>query len=134
MSVRLRYRIETSVSSSPADLKDLGNVCLEVTSDAPSEGGIWKTRVLKNTNPVLPLDSISEATFLFLRIIPADPTETLAPINVTLNGTATLTLLPVGTSNTAHFLISSAGLTSLQIANNDNLAVDADVTIGTCGD
>ena len=134
MSVRLRYRIETSVSSSPADLKDLGNVCLEVTSDAPSEGGIWKTRVLKNTDPIIPLDSITEAVFLMLRIVPSDPTETLAPIDITLNETTTLTVLPVGLAKEAHFLVSSAGLTSLQIANLDSLAVDADVTICTCGD
>ena len=134
MSVRLRYRIETSVSSSPADLKDLGNVCLEVTADSPSEGGIWKTRVAKNTAPTIPLDSITSAVYLMLRFVPSDPTETLAPIEVTLNESATLTVLPVGAAKEAHFLISSAGLTSLEISNMDTLAVDADVTIATCGD
>jgi hypothetical protein len=49
VSIRLRYHVETSVSSSPADTKDLCNVCLSVTSDLLSEGGIWKTRVAAGT-------------------------------------------------------------------------------------
>lgn len=134
MSVRLRYHIEASVSSSTADTKDLGNVCLDVLSDSPNEGGIWKTRVAALATVTLPLDSISEAVFLMLRIVSADPTLTLTPVEVTLNGTATLTLAPVGTSKESNFLVSSAGLTSLQIANTDPSAVAIDVVIGTAGD
>ena len=95
MAIRLRYRVETSVSSSQADLKDLGNVCVDVLTDAPSEGGIWKTRVLKTATVTLPLDSISAAVFLMLRVVAADPTEVLKPVEVTLNGTATFSLAPV---------------------------------------
>lgn len=134
MAIRLRYHVETSVSSSPADTKDLGNVCLNVTSDLPSEGGIWKTRVAAGADVVLPLDSITEAVFLMLRVIPADPTQTLTPVSITLNGTATLSLAPVGQSQESTFLMSAEALTSLQITNTDPAAVPIDVVIGTAGD
>lgn len=134
MAIRLRYRVETSVSSSPADLKDLGNVCLDVMSDLPSEGGIWKTRVLKGVTVTLPLDSISSAVFLMLRIVASDPTETLTPVSVTLNGDATLSVAPVPGAKESNFLMSAESLTSLQIANTATGAVDVDITIGTAGD
>jgi len=134
MTVRLRYHVTTSISSSPADTKDLGNVCLDVTSDSPSEGGVWKTRVAAGADVVLPLDSISEAVFLMLRVIPADPTQTMAPIDITLNGSATLTLAPVGSTREATFLMSAEALTSLEIANNKPDAVPVDIVIATAGD
>jgi hypothetical protein len=134
MAVRLRYRIETSVSSSNADLKDLGNVCFDVMSDDPSEGGVWKTRVAAGASVTLPLDSISTAVFLMLRIVASDPTETLTPVSIGLNGTASLTLAPVGGAKEANFLMSAAGLTQLQVANNHAGAVSVDITIGTAGD
>lgn len=134
MAIRLRYRVETSVSSSPADLKDLGNVCMDVMTDAPSEGGVWKTRILHGATVTLPLDSISSAVFLMLRVVASDPTETLTPVNVTLNGTATLSLAPVSGAKEANFLMSAESLTSLQISNTATGAVDVDVTIGTAGD
>lgn len=134
MSIRLRYHIEASVSSSTADCKDLGNVCLDVMSDSPSEGGIWKTRVTAGSTVTLPLDSITSAVFLMLRIVAADPTETLTPVEITLNGTATLVLAPVGTSKEANFLMSAESLSSLQVANTDAEAVDIDIIIGTAGD
>ncbi len=134
MSIRLRYHIETSVSSSPADTKDLGNVCLNVTTDMPSEGGIWKTRVAAGADVVLPLDSIAEAVFLMLRILPADPTQVLTPVDITLNGTATLTLAPAGDAKESTFLMSALSLTSLQIANTDPAAIAIDVIVATAGD
>ena len=134
MAVRLRYHIEASVSSSPADTKDLGNACFNVVSDAPSEGGIWKTRVIRNTTVTLPLDSITEATFLMLRIVASDPTETLTPVNITLNGTATLSVAPVGGTKESHFLMSAEALTSLTVSNTATGAVDVDIIIGTYGD
>lgn len=134
MAIRLRYHIETSISSSPADTKDLGNVCVDVTSDSPSEGGIWKTRVVAGADVVLPLDSITSAIFLMLRVIPADPTLEMTPVDITLNGTATLALAPVGPAKEANFLMSAEGLTSLQVANNRANAIDVDIIIGTAGD
>ena len=134
MSVWLRYHIEASVSSTSADMKDLGNACFNVVSSTPSEGGIWKTRVLKNTTVTLPLDSITEATFLMLRIVASDPTETLTPVNITLNGTATLSLAPVGDAKESNFLMSAEALTSLEVANTHVDAVDIDIIIGTSGD
>lgn len=134
MSIRLRYHVETSVSSSPADTKDLGNVCLNVTTDIPSEGGIWKTRVAAGADVLLPLDSIAEAVFLMLRILPADPTQVLTPVDITLNGSATLTLAPAGDAKESTFLMSSLSLTSLQIANTDPAAIAIDVIVATAGD
>jgi hypothetical protein len=134
MTVRLRYHIEASVSSSTAECKDLGNVCLDVRTDSPNEGGIWKTRVAAGATVNIPLDSITEAVFLFLRIFAADPTQTLTPVDITLNGTATLRLAPVGNARESNFLITSDGLTSLEVANTDAAAVPVDIIIGTAGD
>ena len=134
MSVRLRYHVTTSISSSPADSKDLGNLCLDVTADTPNEGGIWKTRVLAGATVVLPLDSIAAAVFLMLRIIPSDPTTTLTSVDVSLNGGSALAVAPVGTAAESTFLMSAKSLTSLQIANTDPAAVDVDIVIATAGD
>ena len=134
MSIRLRYGVTVSVSSSPADSKDLGNVCLNVSSDEPNEGGVWKTRVLAGATVTLPLDSIAAAVFLMLRIVPSDPTLTLTSVGVALNGGTPLDVAPVSGAAESTFLMSAKSLTSLQIINTDPAAVDVDIVIATAGD
>lgn len=134
MSIRLRYHVTTSISSSPSDSKDLGNICIDVTSDGPNEGGIWKTRVLAGATVILPLDSIAAAVFLMLRIIPADPTLTLTSVGVALNGGTPLDVAPVSGAAESTFLMSAKSLTSLQIINTDPAAVAVDIVIATAGD
>jgi hypothetical protein len=134
MTVRLRYHLAVTISSSPSDSKDLGNVCIDVTSDSPNEGGVWKTRVAAGATVVLPLDSISAAVFLMLRVIPADPTQVLTPVGIVLNGGTPLSLAPVGNSPESTFMMTAAALNSLEIQNTDTAAIDIDIVIGTVGD
>lgn len=135
MSVRLRYKISVAVSSTPAEENDLGNVKYEVVADSTNEGGVWKTTVANAVTATLPLDSITSAKFLLLRITSKDPTLEMAPVTITLNGTITLPPIgPVGDMKEAIFMISTTGITSLSVANTDPSAVTVDIVVGTAGD
>lgn len=134
MSVRLRYKVTAAVSSSSAEENDLGNSKFEIVDDTPSEGGSWKTTVAPATTDVIDLDNIASAKFLSLRFAPKDPTLTLTAVGVILNGGPALQVQPLGAAKEAHFLISSAGITSLSLANTAVGAVAVDVTICVAGD
>ena len=134
MSVRLRYKVSVAVSSTSAEENDLGNSKFEIVDDTPSEGGSWKTTVAALATDVIDLDNIASAKFLTLRMAPKDPTQTMLAIGVSLNGGPALMVVPVGAAKEAHFLISSAGITSLSLANTQVGAVPVDVTIGVAGD
>jgi len=82
----------------------LGNTSVSVTSDVPSEGGMWKTVLAAGATVVIPLDSIATAVFLMLRATASDQTLTMAPLRVTLNGTDSVVLAPIGTGREAHFV------------------------------
>ncbi len=134
MTVRLRYKMEVSVSSTSAEDKDLGNVKVDVCADDTSEGGCWKTTVAAAATETLDLDNIASATFLALRIAPKDPTQTMTAVTVTINGGAAFALLPVGAAKEAHLMLSSTGITSVTVANTQPSAVALDVTVSVAGD
>lgn len=135
MSVRLRFKLSAAVSSSIAEENDLGKVATEVCTDDLNEGGAWKTTVAAGAvAQALPLDSISSAKFLSIKVASKDPTLVMKQVDLILNGTLTLPLLPVGSSKEALFLISSAGITSLAVTNNASGAVEVDFIIAVGGD
>ncbi len=134
MSIRIRFKLAVAVSSSNKEENDLGNFKAEVVSDEPNEGGCWKTTVAAGATVTLDLDNITVASFLMLRATPKDPTETLTPVTLTLNGGATFVMDPVGTMQESYFLLTSSSITSVTLANADAAAVDIDVVIGTAGD
>jgi hypothetical protein len=134
MAIRLRYKVSVAVSSSSAEENDLGNAKIEVVSDAPNEGGVWKTTLAAATTMVLSLDGITNASFLMLRFTPKDPTQVMTPVALTLNGaTPALTIEPCGDMDEAIFAISAA-ITSVSIANLQAGAIALDVTVGVTGD
>lgn len=136
MSVRLRYKLSVAVSSSLAEENDLGNTKFEVVSDDSDEGGVWKTTVAAATTVVLNLDNITSAKFLMMRFTPKDPTQVMTPVVLTLNGTIVLPpITSVGsTQDEAIFMISTSGITAVQVANTDVASVPLDIIIGTSGD
>ena len=135
MSVRLRFKLYAAVSSTSAEENDLGKVLGEVCDDSQSEGGAWKTTVAAAAvNVALPLDSIASAKFLAVKATPKDPTQTMTQVDIILNGTITIPLFPIGTSKEALFMVSSAGITSLAVTNNQPSAVPVDLVIVVGGD
>ena len=135
MAVRLRYKISVACSSSNAEENDLGNTKYEVVSDANSEGGVWKTTIAAAATVTLNLDNITSAKFLMMRFTPKDPTQTMAALVLTLNGTIILPpIYPVGDQDEAIFMISTSGITAVQLANTDVAAVPVDIIIATAGD
>lgn len=136
MSVRLRYKLSVAVSSTNAEDNDLGNTKFEVVADDNNEGGVWKTTVAAAATVTLNLDNITSAKFLFMRFTPKDPTLKMTALVLTLNGTIVLPpIYPVGsTQDEAIFMISTSGISSVQIANTDASAVAVDIIIGTSGD
>jgi hypothetical protein len=136
MSIRLRYKLSVAVSSSQAEENDLGNTKYEVVSDSANEGGVWKTTVAAAATVTLNLDNIASAKFLMLRFTPKDPTLVMTALVLTLNGTIVLPPInPVGAAqDEAIFMISTSGITAVQIANTDVAAVAVDVIVGVAGD
>lgn len=135
MAVRVRYKLTLACSSSNAEENDLGNAKFEVVSDALSEGGVWKTTVNANATLALNLDNIASAKLLMLRFTPKDPTQVMTPVVMTLNGSIILPAIqPIGDMDEAIFMLSSAGLTSVSIANTDVASVPLDIIVGAAGD
>lgn len=136
MAVRLRYKLSLAVSSTSAEENDLGNVKFEVVSDDPSDGGAWKTKIDAAATVTLNLDNITSAKFLMMRFTPTDPTQKMAPVTLTLNGTIVLPPIAalVGQQDEALFMITTSSITSVQVANTDVAAVPIDIIIGVAGD
>jgi hypothetical protein len=135
MAIRLRYKWSLAVSSSDAEENDLGNVKYEVVSDANNEGGIWKTTVAGGATVPLNLDNIASAKLVMMRFTPKDPTQTMTPIVVTLNGSIVLpAITPVGDMDEALLVLTTQGITSVSVANTDVAAVAIDIAVGAAGD
>lgn len=136
MSIRLRYKLSVAVSSTNAEENDLGNTKFEVVSDSVNEGGVWKTTVAAAATVTLNLDNITSAKFLMMRFTPKDPTQTMTALVLTLNGTIVLPpIYPVGsTQDEAVFMISTSGITAVQVANTDTASVPVDIIVGVAGD
>jgi len=135
MPVRIRYKIEISISSTPAEERDLGNVKYEIVTDKQGEGGGWKTLVAAGATDVqIPLDSIADVRFLALRTTVKDPNQTPSDIIVKFNSAMgeAHTIVPLQDIKEGHFLISTEGITSLYASNPG--AVDMEMTILAAGD
>lgn len=135
MSVRIRYRIEASVSSTSAEEKDLGNVVYEVVNDQSGEGGVRKTLLVAGASDVsIMLNEVSTAKFFLIRTNAHDPTEALGAIEVKKNviGGEVTTISPLTGATEAHMLVATSGITDLFASNPGT--VDVDVTVMMVGD
>lgn len=135
MSVRLRYSIIASVSSTSAEEKDLGNVSYEVVNDDSGEGGVRKTLLAAGVTDVsVMLTEISAARFVLIKTNAHDPTETLGAITVKKNvvGGEPITIEPLPGAKSAHFLMATTGITDLFASNAGT--VDVDIIVMAVGD
>lgn len=135
MPVRVRYKVEVSVSSNSSEEKDLGNIKWEIVTDKQNEGGGWKTTLAAGTvDAQLPLDSIATARLLVIRTNAKDPNQNPADILIRRNLITNEQILikPLSDSKEGHFLVSTDGLTALFASNPG--AVDMEMTILVAGD
>jgi hypothetical protein len=135
MSVRVRYRIEGSVSSTSAEDKDLGNMKTEVVDDSLNKGGTWKTFLAAGSSDIqINLDNISSAKMLYIRTTPKDPLLLPGPITLKRGSTSgeAIIVAPLGSNKEGHFLLTTTTLTSLYAYNPGT--TDMELTILVCGD
>jgi hypothetical protein len=135
MSVRIRYRIEASVSSTSAEEKDLGNVVYEVVNDESGDGGVRKTLLAGGATDVsIKLNQVTTAKFVLIRTNAKDPTDTLGPIDIKKNaiGGEVTTIEPLPGATEAHMLLVTSGITDLFATNSGS--IDTEVTVMAVGD
>lgn len=135
MTVRIRYQISVSVSSSAAEEKDLGNVAYEVLHDASGEGGSRKTLLAGGaTGASIGLNQITDTKFVLIRATSKDPTLSLGTIEIRLNSPTgeVIELAPLPGATEAHLLLTSTGLTALYASNPGTS--DVDVIVVAVGD
>jgi hypothetical protein len=135
MSVRIRYRVEVSVSSTTAEERDLGNLKYEILDDSQNDGGSWKTLLLAGTTATqIPLDRTSIVNFLMLKTNPKDPNQPPSVVNITKNSPTgeILVIQPLGTNKDGHLLLATSGITALYAANPG--PTDMELTVVACGE
>ena len=135
MGVRVRYKIEASISSTSAEEKDLGNVAYEVLNDAQGEGGTRKTLLAAGATDVsVMLTEISTATWVLIKTNTKDSTDTLTGIDIKKNDIANevTTIEPLTGAAQAHLLMSASGITDLFATNSGS--VDIEITVMAVGD
>ena len=135
MTVRVRYKITATVSSSSAEEKDLANQSWEVVCDSLSEGGSWKTTLpAASTDIQLYLGNIASAKFVAVRTNAKDPTQPPDPITLKKNSPTgeelVVTVLP--DAKEGHFLFSADGITALYATNAGT--VEMEITLVAAGD
>ena len=136
MAIRLRYTIESAISSDSNEAKDLGNVRFQLLTDVPSEGGTTKTTLAASaTDVAIPFPNITNATYLLIRTTAKDPTQALPVVKIRLNSNVgeQISIAPISTGKEGHFLISSSGISALY-ATNMSSSVVVDLHVALAGD
>jgi len=135
MSVRARYSIGFSVSSTSAEEKDLGNVKWEVVSDGYGEGGSRKMTLDAGAVDVqLAMGNVTDAALLIIRTNAKDPTQDPVEVRVRLNVITAdqLKIVPLSGTKEGHMQLSTTGLTGLFASNPG--AIPMEITVGVVGD
>ena len=135
MTVRVRYRIEASVSSTTAEERDLGNVVYEVVNDTMGEGGVRKTTLAPAASDVsLALADVASARFVVVRTNTVDATATLGIIEVKKNtvGNEIHEIVPLPGATEAHMVWATQDITALFASNPGTVAVE--ITVMSAGD
>lgn len=135
MAVRLRYRLEVAISSTPAEERDLANPKWEVVTDTQGEGGSARTFLLAGANNVqLNVPTLLDIRFLMIRITPKDPTLIPGEIRLMRNlvSAEPLPIIPVGDLRESHYMVSTKSLTIIYATNMGT--VDVYVSVFAVGD
>jgi hypothetical protein len=135
MSVRVRYKVEVTISSTASEERDLGNVRREAVTDSLGEGGTWETLVVAGaTNVQLPLASIADSQLLVIITTPKNPNDSYSTISIRLNSTSG-ELRPIeklGDCKEGIWMASTSGVTALFATNAGS--TDMKVIICAAGD
>ena len=135
MAVRLRFSVATSISSTTAEEKDLGQSSFEVVSDAQGEGGNWKLTLPAGSADVqLQLGNISSLAFLAIRTNAKNPLDDPAAITLKKDSASgePITIAPLPDTKEGHLLLTTTGITALYLSNSGT--VDMEVTVAASGD
>jgi hypothetical protein len=135
MTIRFRYKVSLSASSTSNEERDLGNATYEVVSDSSGKGGAVKVIIPKNTtNQQVPLSGISAPSLLAVRTNALDPS--LPPVNLDMRKNSTggevTTIAPFGAKE-GLYMVTVTGLTALYFTNSST-TTDMEVTIFIAGD
>lgn len=119
MAVRARFRIEAGVSSSSAELKDLGRLVMEVVTDGFNEGGTRKFRLAGGaTNVTLALGNVAVGGAVLIRTTSDNPNDPVPDVEILLNGgVEPLLIRPVPDAKEGHFLLTTDSITSISASN-----------------
>lgn len=134
MTVRVRYSVSVSVSSTMAEERDLGNTSWQVVTDLEAKGGTWKTVLAANAaNVLLQIDNISTIQFLAMRTTTVNPNDVLTQIQIKRNSTSgeIIEILPLGDALEGHLLMATDGVTSVYASNPGT--VDINLTVVAAG-
>jgi hypothetical protein len=135
MTVRIRYKITATVSSTSAEERDLANQAWEVVNDAQGEGGSWKTTLAAGATDVqLNLGNLAACRMLFVRTTAKDPTQVPGDIVVKRNSTGgeTLTVRPLTDAKEGFLAFVTDSLTALYASNPGTVVMD--VVVVAAGD
>lgn len=135
MGVRLRYRIEASVSSTTAENRDLGNVVFDTVHDDSGEGGSRKTTVASGvTDAPLAMAELAAARFVLVKTNAKKSTDTPGIIEIKKNATSgeVIEVVPLSDASEGHLLLSTQNISALYASNPGS--VDMEVTVVSVGD
>lgn len=135
MSVRVRFRMEASVSSTSNEEKDLGNVCYEDVTDALGEGGSRKNLIVASASDVdITMTEIADASFVLIRTNARTSTDTPGTIEIKKNGIGgeVIDVVPLASTREGFLLLTTTGITALYASNPGT--VDMEVTVIAAGD
>lgn len=134
MAVRVRYKVEVYISSSPAGEEDLGKPVASIISDMIGEGGTRKTTIASGeVDKPVSLADVETARFLWIRVSALDPTQTLGAITLRKNSNLgeAIEIEPLPGAKEAQLVLTTNNITSLFVSNP---GVAVELTIGIAGD
>lgn len=135
MSVRVRFRMEASVSSTSNEEKDLGNVAYEDVTDSLGEGGARKNLLAAGATDVeITTREIADKSFILIRTNARQSTDTPGTIEIKKNsvGGEVTSIVPLATTREGFMLLTTTGITAIYASNPGS--VDMEVTVVAAGD
>lgn len=135
MSVRTRYRIEASVSSTTAEEKDLGNLKMEQACDSQADGGSRKNVIVVAATDVdVTPRQLATTRMLVIRTAAKNPNDTPATINLKKNSALgeVWAIVPLSGTREGYFVTTTDSVTALYVSNPGT--VDMEVTVMAAGD
>ena len=134
MSIRVRYTVQSAISSTSAEERDLGNVYWQIVTDQETKGGTTKTVVPAGTVGLqIQIDNVSTIQYLAIRTVSNNPNAPPCPVSLYLNSSLAVPILitPLGDAQEGHLLMSTDEVTAIYMSNTG--PTDMSVTVGYAG-